>query len=342
VKRKRVLILVREGLEPPEDTAHISEEELMSAPWKTEYDVVVTLEELGHEVRVLGIYDKLAALRDIIQEFKPHIIFNLLEEFAGEVQYDHRVVTYLEMLRVPYTGCNPKGLMISRDKVLTKKLLAYHRIRVPHFSVFPLRHRIRRPKRLKFPLFVKSVVEDASFGIARASLVKNDAGLVARVSLVHEQTGTDAIAEEFIEGRELYVGVIGNKRLETFPVWELFFDKKPDDMPIIATARAKWNADYQKKWGITSRMATDIPDGLYAQMKGWCKRIYRILGLSGYARFDFRLTPEGALYFLEANANPQLAYGEDFAESAEQAGISYPALLQRIISLGLRSRSHAG
>jgi D-alanine-D-alanine ligase len=342
VKRKRVLILVREGLEPPENTHAMSKEEIINAPWKTEYDVAVTLEELGHEVRVLGIYDKLAALRDTIHEFKPHIIFNLLEEFAGEVQYDHRVVTYLEMLKIPCTGCNPKGLMISRDKVLTKKLLAYHRIRVPHFSVFPVRRRIRRPKRLQFPLFVKSVVQDASFGIAQASLVKNDAGLVARVSFIHEQTGTDAIAEEFIEGRELYVGVIGNKRLETFPVWELFFEKQPEDRPIIATARAKWNSNYQKKWGITSRKATDIPNGLYAQIEGWSKRIYRILGLSGYARFDFRLTPEGVLYFLEANPNPQLAYGEDFAESAEQAGISYHTLLRRIISLGLRSRSHAG
>ncbi len=333
---------MREGLEPPEHTGNVSQEEIINAPWKTEYDVAVTLEELGHEVKVLGIYDKLAALRNTIDEFKPHVAFNLLEEFAGEVQYDHRVVTYLEMLKVPYTGCNPKGLMISRDKALTKKLLTYHRIRIPHFSVFPVRRRVHRPKRLKFPLFVKSVVEDASLGISQASLVKNDAGLIARVGFVHEQTGTDAIAEEFIEGRELYVGVIGNKRLETFPVWELFFEKQPDDRPIIATARAKWDPNYQKKWGIISRKATDISDGLYAQIKGWSKRIYRILGLSGYARFDFRLTPEGILYFLEANPNPQLAYGEDFAESAEQAGISYPELLRRIISLGMRSRSPGG
>ena len=336
------MILVREGLEPPEHTEHMSEEEIINAPWKTEYDVAVTLEERGYEVKVLGIYDKLAALRTTMEEFKPHIAFNLLEEFAGEVQYDHRVVTYLEMLKVPYTGCNPKGLMISRDKALTKKLLAYHRIRVPHFSVFPLRRRVRRPKRLQFPLFVKSVVEDASLGISQTSLVKSDAGLVARVGFVHEQTGTDAIAEEFIEGRELYVGVIGNKRLETLPVWELFFEKQPDDRPLIATARAKWNSNYQKKWGITSRKATDIPDRLYAQIKAWSKRIYRILGLSGYARFDFRLTPEGVLYFLDANPNPQLAYGEDFAESAEQAGIAYPELLRRIISLGLRSKSRVG
>ena len=231
--------------------------------------------------------------------------------------------------------------MISRDKALAKKLLAYHRIRVPNFSVFPVRHRIHRPKRLKFPIFVKSVVEDASLGISQASLVKNDEGLISRVSFVHEQIGKEAIAEEFIEGRELYVGVLGNKRLETFPVWELLFKNKPDDQPLIATARAKWNLKYQKKWGIISREAKNIPDALARKIKERCKKIYRILGLSGYARFDFRLTPEGSLYFLEANPNPQLAYGEDFAESAEKRGISYHELLQRVINLGLSWQSKA-
>jgi D-alanine-D-alanine ligase len=308
VRRKRILVLVREGLEPPETIEGLSDEEVKSAPWKTEYDVLVTLEELGHEVKVLGIYDELSVLREAIEEWKPHIAFNLLEEFSGEVLYDHNVVSYLELLKVSYTGCNPRGLMIARDKALSKKLLAFHRIRVPDFLVFPVRRRIRLPKRLNYPLFVKSVIEDASLGISQASLVKNDESLASRVSFIHEQTGKDAIAEEFIEGQELYVGVLGNKRLETFPVWELLFEKKPEDQPLIATARAKWNLKYQKKWGISSRAAKGLPDGLAEQIKRRCKRIYRILGLSGYARLDFRLTPDGLLYFLEANPNPELAY----------------------------------
>lgn len=338
MKKRRILVLVREGLEPPETIQNMSDEKIGNAPWKTEYDVAVTLEELGHEVKVLGIYDDLAVLRKAIKEFNPHIAFNLLEEFGGEAQYDHNVVTYLELLKVPYTGCNPKGLLISRDKALSKKLLAYHRIRIPHFSVFPVRCRIRRPKHLNFPLFIKSAVEDASLGISQASLVKNDEALNARISFVHEQIGKDAIAEEFIEGRELYVGILGNKRLETFPVWELLFEKKPEDQPLIATARAKWNLKYQKKWGIISRAAKDLSDDLAEQIKRQSKKIYHILGLSGYARFDFRLTSKGLLYFLEANSNPELAYGEDFAESAEKAGISYNELIQRIINLGLKWR----
>lgn len=336
MRKRRILLLVREGLEPPETIKGLSNDEIQSAPWKTEYDVAVTLGKLGHNVKILGLYDDLSVLRKAINEFKPHLTFNLLEEFAGEVLYDLNIVTYLELMNVPYTGCNPRGLIIARDKALSKKLLTYHRIRTPDFKVFPLRRRIRRPKRLKFPLFVKSVLEDASFVISQGSLVKNDESLAERVRFVHDQTGKDVIAEEFIEGRELYVGVLGNKRLEVFPAWELLFKNKPEDQPLIATARAKWSLTYQKKWGIISRAAKSLPDGLAEQIERQCKRIYRILGLTGYARFDFRLTPDGLLYFLEANPNPELFHDEDFAKSAQNKGISYERLIHHIISLGLR------
>ena len=336
MKRKRILVLVREGLEPPDSIEGMSDENIFGAPWKTEYDVVVTLRELGYQAKVLGIFDELAALRETIKEWKPHVAFNLLEEYAGQVLYDQNVVSYLELMGVPYTGCNPRGLIIARDKGLSKKLLAYHRIRVPKFAVLSHGHRIRRPKNLEFPLFVKSATDDASLGISQASLVKNDETLAERVRFVHESTGKDAIVEEFVEGRELYVGVLGNIRLETFPVWELLFEKKPNDQPLIATARAKWNLKYQRKWGIISREAKDLPAELTEKIRRQSKHIFRILGLSGYARLDFRLHPDGKLFFLEANPNPQLAYGEDFAESAEKSGISYGDLLRRIISLGSR------
>lgn len=336
MRKLRVLVLVTEGLEPPETVEGLSDDELVTAPWKTEYDVIVTLQELGHEVHVLAIHSDLGALRKQIEAWKPHIAFNLLEEYAGISLYDQNVVTFLELMHVPYTGCNPKGLIIARDKALSKKLLAYHRMRVPAFAVFPYGRRLRRPKRLKYPIFVKSALEDASYGISQASLVKDDESLAERVAFVHQQTGADAIAEEFVEGRELYVGVIGNKRLEVLPVWELFFDKKPENAPLIATAAAKWNLKYQKRWGVTSRAAKGLPEDFVRRIEHRCKRIYRVLGLSGYARLDYRLTPEGRLYFLEANPNPALSYGEDFAESAEKGGISYQHLIQRILNLGLR------
>jgi len=336
VKRLRVLALMRDDLLPPETIAGMSKDEVSTAPWKTEFDVVSTLRQLGHQVMQLGLYDDLAPLRRAIDEFRPHIAFNLMEAFSGEALYDQNVVAYLELKGVPYTGCNPRGLMIARDKALSKKLLAYHRLRIPDFAVFRPGRAIRRPRRLRFPLFVKSVVEDASLGISQASLVRDDAALQQRVRFVHQHTGKGAIAEEFIAGRELYVGVLGNQRLEVFPVWELLFDKKPGDVPLIATAAAKWNLKYQKKWGVTSRAAEDLPPAVSEQIARRCKRIYRILGLSGYARFDFRLEPRGRLYFLEANPNPALSRDEDFATSAAARGIDYPRLIQRLVNLGLR------
>lgn len=336
MKRLRVLVLVGEGLQPPETIEGLSDNDIKFAPWKAEYDVVSTLENLGHHVHVLPVYSDLAIIRRVVEQWKPHAAFNLLEEFRGLALYDQNVVSYLELLGVPYTGCNPRGLMIARDKALSKKLLAYHRIPVPRFSVVPSGRRKARTRKLSFPLFVKSLLEDASLGISQASLVKDEASLAERVAFIHQRTGTTAIVEEFIEGRELYVGVLGNHRLEVFPVWELVFDKKPDHVPLIATARAKWNRTYQKKWGVLSRQALDLPEDRVRELGRMSKRIYRILGLSGYARIDFRLRDDGRIFFLEANPNPDVTYGEDFAESAEKKGIPYERLLQRILSLGMR------
>jgi len=336
VKRLRVLVLIREGLEPPETIEGLPVDEIQGAPWKTEYDVVATLDELGHRSRLLSVHSDLAVLREAVEDFKPHIAFNLLEEFRGVALYDQNVVTYLELLGVPYTGCNPRGMMITRDKALSKKLLTYHRIRVPEFAVYPYGRRKRGTRELKYPLFIKSVSEDASLGISQASLVKDRENLRERVSFIHTHTGTDAIAEEFIDGREFYVGVIGNQRLEVFPVWEFLLQNKPDDMPLIATARAKWSLKYQKKWGVATRKAEDLPDSKVQEIQQKTKRIYRILGMSGYARMDFRLREDGKLYFLEANPNPNLAFGEDLAESAEKKGVPYRRLIQRVLSLGRR------
>jgi len=340
VSRKlRVLVLMHKDLVPPDDIAGMDDDEVVKAPWKTEYDVVAALRNLGHDLNPLGVISDLAHIRDAITEGKPHIAFNMLEEFDGVAVYDAHVVSYLELMRQPYTGCNPRGLILARDKALSKKLLAYHRIRVPAFGVFPKGRAIRRPARLRLPLFVKSVSEEGSRGISQASLVWDDEKFVERVEFIHRQIGTDAIAEEYIEGRELYVGILGNQRLTTFPIWELHFTKMPEDMPRIATGSVKWNVEYQKRWGVETRAAEDLPDGAERRIVTLCKRAYRILDLSGYARMDLRMTPEGDVYVLEANPNPQIGYGEDLAESAEAAGYGYGRLLQRILGLGLSYRA---
>lgn len=335
--RLRVLVLMHEALVPPDTIEGLSEAEVV--PFKTEYDVTVTLRDMGHEVRPLGVASDLGALRSAIEEFDPHITFNLLEEFHGVAVYDQHVVSYLELMKRRYTGCNPRGLMLSHDKGLSKQILGYHRVPVPGFCVFPMDRRVRRPRRLDFPLFVKSLTEEGSVGISRASLVHNDEQLTERVEFIHRQIGTDAIAEEFIAGRELYVGVLGNQRLRTLPTWELRIEKQTDDAPLIATEKVKWDARYQEERGIVYGPAAPLPAGVEQSIARLCKRAFRTLQLSGYARMDLRLTDDGRLYLIEANPNPQLSYGDEFAESAESVGIGYEALLQRILNLGLRYRA---
>ena len=337
MSKLRVLVLVREGHVPPETLDGVSEKELDA--WKAEFDVCETLRRLGHEVLPLGVYDDLGPIRNALHDFEPNITFMLLEEFHGVVTYDFAVISYLELMQQPYTGCNPRGLLLSKDKALSKKILTYHRIPTPRFAVFPIGRTVHRPKKLAFPLFVKSVVEDASFGISQASIVTNGAQLAERVTFVHEKTSDDAIAEQYIEGREIYVSVIGNQRLQTLPPWEMSFGSLPDDTAKIATSRVKWDRNYQHKHGITTHEAKGLSEETLAKISKVCKRIYRALNMSGYGRMDLRLTESGEIYVLEANANPNIEYGEDFAESAEIAGISYESLLQRIVNLGLRYKA---
>lgn len=300
-----------------------------------EYDVVRTLKVLGHEVRVIGVHDDLTPIRATMDDFKPTITFNLMEAFDDVVVFDQNVVSYLELLKVPYTGCNPRGLTLSRDKGLAKKLMAYHRIPVPDFLVVPLGNKVKLPKRLHFPLIVKSLTYESSTGISQASVVENEDQLNKRVQFIHDTIMTPAIVEEFIDGRELYVGVIGNDRLQTFPVWEMSFSKMPDNNWRIATERVKWSVKYQKKHGIDTAVAT-LPDDVSAKVQHLAKRVYRALDLSGYARIDLRMKADGQLFVIEANPNPQLAHGEDFAESAQRAGVTYAKLIERIIGLGLQ------
>lgn len=337
MKPRRVLVLMHEALVPPASIKGLPDKEV--AEWKTEYDVVAGLSNLGHDVRPLGVSNDLGVLRDAIVDWKPNIHFNLLEEFHGVTIYDQHVVSYLELMQQSYTGCNPRGLMLAHDKALSKKILTYHRVAVPDFTVFPLGRVVKRSTRLHFPLLVKSATEEASLGISQASLVTSDEKLKDRVAFIHEQLRTDALVEEYIEGRELYVGVLGNIRLTTLPIWEMLFSKMPDGVAHIATAKVKWDHDYQVRHGITTKQAKDLPVGLEEYLPKLCKRIYRLLSLSGYARLDFRLNDNGKVYLLEANPNPNLAYGEDFAESANQAGVKFEDLLHRIVNLGFRYRA---
>ena len=267
----------------------------------------------------------------------------LLEEFHYTTAYDQHIASYLELMKVPYTGCNPRGLILARGKDLSKTLVHHRRIAVPAFAVFPMRRKVKRPARLALPLIVKSLSEDGSVGISQASIVDTDEQLAERVAFVHERLETAAIAEQYIEGRELYVGVLGNNRLQVLPVWELKFGNLGGGQGArqIATKKAKHDPDYQERVGIVDGPADDLAPEVYARIQRTAKRIYKTLGLDGYARIDFRLAADGTPYFIEANPNPEIAKSQEFATAAKHDGLDYPDLLHRILALGI-SRAKAG
>jgi len=337
MKPLRVLVLTHADLVPPDSLEGRSEREI--ATWRKEYDVCAGLRELGHDVLVLGVSHDMEPIRQHVEGYQPHVVFHLLMEFQDVAVYQAHVTSYLELLRVPYAGCNPRGLLLARDKALAKLLFRVHRIPTPSGVVFPRERAIRVPKKLDYPRIVKSVNEEASLGIAQASIVHDEEKLRERVAFVHRRVGTDAIAEEYVAGRELTIGVIGNDRLTTFPVWEMFFEKLAEGAEPIATARVKWDLAYQRRAGIDTGPAKELPPETAGEIARIAKRTYRALGLSGYARMDFRVTPSGEAYVLEANANPNLEAAEDFAESANAAGIPYEELLARLMNLGLSYRA---
>ena len=327
-----IIALMHEDLVPPDSTDGLTDKEIQ--PWKMEYDVCVTLEGMGHTVHKIGLRSDLVVIREALDTIKPDIVFNMLEEFDGQFLFDQNVVSYLELKKVPYTGCNPRGLTLAHDKALCKKILSYHRIPVPEFAVFQYGRKVKRPKRLKFPLLVKSLDAEGSIGISHASICNDDESLAERAQFIHRQSDGPAIAEQYIKGREIYSSVVGNERLQTFVPWELVIENLPEGAPNIATSKLKWDYEYQKKVGLKNQ-PTNLSPELERKLSRLAKRIYRALYLSGYARLDFRMTEEGEFYLLEANPNPSLSYGEDFPEAVEHSGVPYDELLQLIINHGL-------
>jgi D-alanine-D-alanine ligase len=276
-------------------------------------------------------------LRQKLESFAPDVIFNLADQFKNNRGFDQNIVSLLEMQGVPFTGCGATGLVLCKHKGTSKKILGYHHIHVPNFVVIPRGQRIARLKRPKFPLLVKPVKEEASYGISQASFVTSDEQFKERVAFIHEKHDSDVIAEEYIEGRELYVSVMGNARLTVFPIRELVFREVPPNEPKIATYRAKWDEEYRKRWGLQNQFPEDLAPALVAEIEETCKRIYRLLTIEGYARIDLRLTANNEIYFIEANPNPILAEDEDFAQAAAKAGLPYPQLIDRIIGIGMKT-----
>ncbi len=335
-KKKLKVLALLDAIAPTTMDQDLSAE-LKTEDWKTEANVLAALQELGHTVEHLAIFDDLNLLQQKLQSFAPDIIFNLADQFRNNRAFDQGIAAFLELHGLPFTGCGSTGLTLCKHKAISKKILGYHRIRVPEFTVIARGKRCARPARLTFPILVKPLKEEASYGIAQASFVETDEQFKERVQFIHSSHDCDVIAEEYIAGRELYVSVLGNHKLEVFPIRELVFKEVPPDEPKIATYRAKWDEEYRKKWGLQNQFAEALDPTLAREIVQTCKRIYRLLTIDGYARVDLRVTPAGAIYFIEANPNPILAADEDFAQSALKAGLAYPQLIERIIRTGLKT-----
>lgn len=335
MKKLRVMMLTHTYLIPPDDVVDRDDPRLKNC--NTEYDVREALLSLGHEVKIIGIDDDITPIRNTIEEWKPDIAFNLMEAFAECGALDYYIVSYLDMVGMPYTGCNPRGLILARDKSLSKKLMTYHRILVPKFFVFPRHKKVNLKKiaQLPYPMIIKSTVEQGSIGISQSSYVETPQELSDRVEQLFNIAEGDAIAEQYIEGRELYVTVVGNSRLDVYPIRELVFDNVDDGMHRIATYNVKWNEKYREKWGIDYQFVRNLPTGMYDSIIKLAKRVYRTLDMNGYARLDLRLTSEGKVYVLDANPNAAISYSDDAAFSAERAGLSYEKFIQRLLNLGM-------
>ena len=336
MKRKLKVLALFDAMAPTTLDQDLSAE-LKTEDRKTEADVLAALRELDHTSAHLAIFDDLDLLKQKLQGFEPDVIFNLADQFNNNRSFDQNIVSFLAMHGLPFTGCGSTGLTLCKHKGISKKILGYHRIHVPEFVTIARGQRIARPRRLKFPILVKPLKEEASLGIAQASFVETDEQFKERVQFIHEKWYSDVIAEEYIEGRELYVSILGNHRLEVFPIRELVFKEVPPDEPKIATYKAKWDEEYRKRWGLQNQFAAGLDPALARNIAQTCKRIYRLLTIDGYARLDLRVTSSNEVYFIEANPNPILAKDEDFAQSACKAGFSYPQLIERIIRLGLNT-----
>jgi D-alanine-D-alanine ligase len=336
VKKKLKVLALFDAIRPTTIDQDLSAE-MKTEDWKTEANVLAALGELGYTTEHLAIFDNLDLLRQKLETFAPDVIFNLADQFKNNRGFDQNIASLLEMQGVPFTGCGATGLVLCKHKGTSKKILGYHHIHVPNFVVIPRGQRIARLKRPKFPLLVKPVKEEASYGISQASFVTSDEQFRERVAFIHEKHDADVIAEEYIEGREFYVSVMGNLKLTVFPMRELVFGEVPPNEPKIATYKAKWDEEYRKRWGLQNQFPEGLDPALVAQIEETCKRIYRLLTIEGYARIDLRLTAVNEIYFIEANPNPILAADEDFALSAGKAGLTYPHLIDRIIRQGMKT-----
>lgn len=338
VDRKLRILVLFEVHDPPAPDEEYDRRMKEEADWRTEGHVVGALRELGHEVLYGSIWKNPRDVFELVERVSPDLVWNFVQTFHGSRYYESNIAAMLELCRVPYTGCGHRALMLCQDKALSKKILKHHRVPVAPFVVSHRSQPVRKISRSLLPAIVKPLAEEGSVGISRDSFAETEEQALARAAFLQDRLKHDVIVEQYVEGREIYVGVVGNDRLTVLPPRELMFTKVPEGEPKFASFKAKWDDDYRERWGIKNGFAEELADPVRRQLAAVAKRVYRALQMRGYGRIDMRLTADGKLYVVEANPNPEIAKGEDVAEAARKSGIEYPSLIERIVSLGLSAR----
>jgi D-alanine-D-alanine ligase len=302
---------------------------------EAEYDVARALMAGGHDVLMIGIGDDVPPLLTKLAAFQPKLVFNGCEGFRKNARHEYAIAALLDMYGYRYTGSSPTALLVARNKSLTKKVLAFHDIRVPAFAEFHEGDALVRPSELRFPLIVKPLLEDASIGIAQASVVEDDQSLKQRVEFIHSKYHQAAIVEELVEGREVYVGLIGNDDVEVLPLTEMTFGEPETTDHRIATYKAKWDEDYRKRKKIRNVFAKGVSEELTRRIGEICSTAFHALWLQDYGRVDVRLAHDDEVYVLEVNPNPFIADEHELAEAAKKSGLKYNAFIQRIVDEAL-------
>lgn len=308
----------------------------------TERDVARAIKRLGMDLSTYGIYNDIPALLRALQITKPDVVFNLCETYLGSRNYEGDIASLLELAGVAYTGSRPAALHLCKDKGATKKIAAWDHIPVPAFKVFPQDAPRFSTFQASFPLIVKPLGLEASEGISQASIVHDWPSCEERVSWVMRKFKSDVIVEEYIHGREIYVGVMADGgNLWTFPPRELFFKNLDKKEPMVATYKAKWDNHYRARWGVSTGRASAIDKTIEETLSEQSLRLFKSLGLRGYARFDWRLDENSVPVFIEVNPNPALSHDDDFAKAGKAAGFAYSELVAKIISSALAEASSA-
>jgi D-alanine-D-alanine ligase len=317
-----VLLHTRDALEPPVDPVL---EQIETA-----------LRAQDHTCRRLVVDDSVEPLVSSLTTDRPDLIFNTAESFAGRSALESNVAALLNLLGLRYTGSSPAGLIMAGDKTLTKKVLSFHGILTARFATV-FRGAVDWAGDISFPLILKPPQEDASLGITQKSIVNDVQELLQTISSLQTEYQGPVLAEEFIDGREFYVGVLGNSDAQALPLMELDFSGYPEGMPKIASWEAKWGDEGDEKGaefeGTKSVFPVDVPDELAERMQKVAVESFHALRLRDYARVDLRVNAKEEIYVIEVNPNCYLEKSAEFATAAEKSGIEYSALIARIVEL---------